>query len=97
MTTVEILAGIEADLNNDKKSDVRLTPLHVPVDVPDAVADILIASLSMLDSRDVQPGDGEYDFPVTKAMVEKMGLPSWITDAIKGSQNAFLKVRRKKA
>lgn len=99
MKQIEILAGIKADVNSDGKQDIRLTPVHVPLALPDIVADILVSLATSADLTDDIPVNGEVDFDVSPEWLKKIpDLPVALIAGLseKANVKAFVRIRYKR-
>lgn len=91
---LRIQVGVE-----NKASGIRLTPLDRAVVVEDLVANVLLLVAGMVDSKDIQPGDGEMDFSlghVAGSQLEKLVFLKTALKAISyipGEETVFVKVR----
>lgn len=58
--------------DKDGKSVFRLTPFDIGAEAKPEIVLYTGIVENMIDMRDIQPGDGEIDFPVGKDAIRKM-------------------------
>lgn len=87
----KIQIGIEGFKGEDRL--FRLTPIDAPIDVQPQVAIALAAGESFLDTRDIQPGDGEIDVPIPLDKAKAM-FP-WAASHINGADRVNMFVNFK--
>lgn len=80
--------------DDNGKRDIRLTPVDVPVTVPEPWGALLKSVLAAADASDAQPGDGEIDIqiPADAFAAVKGKLPALVAAAIPDGGNVFLRV-----
>ena len=76
------------------KRTTRLTPVDVPITVPEPWGALLKSVFAAADASDAQPGDGEVDVPIPATAFEaaKDKLPTIIAAAIPDGGNVFLRL-----
>lgn len=77
------------------KSDIRLTPLDQVLPVSKEIEAILFILFAQLDSRDIQPGDGDVDIPLTKEIMGKLkaAIPVIGNYLPQDGANAFVRLK----
>ena len=88
---LKLQAGIES--YTGKSRTMRITPISQTVELPDQFGAFLLLALGLADGSDAQPGDGEVDIVVGRALykleaiipgISKLNLPE--------NANAFVRV-----